>query len=67
MLISVSRHSLRFLLISESDEVEDIASKTRNLSTVESQRKTCAAKRPQHSYKVKDLTRTAEAFVHAQW
>ena len=49
-------------LISESDEVEDIVSNNGNLSTVESKRKTCAAKRLLHSNKVKDLTGTAEAF-----
>ena len=49
-------------VISESDEVEDIVTKNRNPSTVESLRKTFAAKSPLHSYKIEDLTGTAEAF-----
>ena len=50
-------------LISESEEVKDIVDKNRNLSTVEPQRKTCAAKRLLRSHRVKGLTGTAEAFV----
>ena len=50
-------------LISESDEVEDIVDKNRNLLTVAPQRNTCAAKRLLRSDRVKGLTETAEAFV----
>ena len=50
-------------LISESDEVEDIVDKNRNLLTVEPQRKTCAEKRLLRSDRVKGLTGTTEAFV----
>ena len=64
MLISASRHFLHeSKLISESDEVEDIVVKNRNLLTVEPQRKTCAAKRLLRSDRAKGLTGTAEAFV----
>ena len=50
-------------IISELDEVKDIVSKNRNLSTVESQQKTCGAKSLLHPSKIEDLTGTAEAFV----
>ena len=52
-------------MISESDEVEDIVTKNRNLSTVESQRKTCVVKSLLHpcNIVIEDLTGTGDAFV----
>ena len=49
--------------IAQSDKVEDIVTKNRNLLTVESQRKTCTANLPLHSQKIEELTGRAEAFV----
>ena len=47
----------------ESDEVEDIVTKNRNLSTVESQQQTCVVKSLLHPWNEEDLTGKAEAFV----
>ena len=53
---------MNFKATSESDE-EEIVSKNRNLSKVESQRKSYVAKKLLHSQKLKDLTGRGAAFV----